>query len=88
MNNGRRFRRSVHVRHGRPKTKRGLQNFKSTTIRFSYSRRYMLWSKDSWNLDRYNLRIRVHKKGLTSCSKPKELFLQSQEVLQENEPDR
>ena len=48
----------------------------------------MLWSKDSWNLDRYNLRARLHKKGLTSWSKPKELLLQSQEVLQENEPDR
>ena len=45
-------------------------------------------SKDSWKLDCYYLRARVHKKGLTSCSKPKKLFLQSQEVLQENEPDR
>ena len=81
MNNGRRLRRSIHIRHGRPKTKRGLHNFQSTTIRLSYTRRYMLWSKDSWNLDGC-------RKGLTSCSKPKELFLQSKEALQENEPDR
>ena len=68
--------------------KDGLQDFKSTTIRLSYSRRYMLWSKDNWNLDCYYLRSRLHKKESTSCSKPKELFLQSQEMLQENEPDR
>ena len=37
----------------------------------------MLWSKDSRNRDCYYLCVRLHKKGLTSSSKPKELFLQS-----------
>ena len=44
-------------------------------------------SKDSWNLDCCYLRAHLHKKGWISCSKPKELFLQLQEELQENEPD-
>ena len=49
--------------------------FLVTTIRLSYSRRYMLRSKNNRDLDCYYLlRARLHK-GFTSCSKPKGLFL-------------
>ena len=48
-----------------------------------YSRRYMPWSRDSWNLDCCYLPALSQDEGLTSYGNPKELFLLLQEVLQE-----